>query len=222
MSDTLAAAKTFRFSATREIDGALLGLDSGPLKARVAVLVQRPDRFAAVAEGKGGRREFIADGRALTLFEARPNFYSVVPMPATLDLLIARLDEKFGFTPPLAEFALSNPYRELRKDATTVTWLGRATVGGGFLGLGGVLCDRLSLQGPHADAELWIGVRDHLPRKLVATFKTFAEKPRLRVTFHHWDLAAKATPADFTFTPPKGAMKIEMWSVEKMRSATTR
>ena len=223
MSDTLAAAQTFRFSATREIDGALLGVEDVPLKARIDALVQRPDKFAATAVSRAGERRFIADGRTLTLFESRTNFFAVVPMPATIDALVDRLDTKYGFVPPLAEFALSNPYEEFRRGADTVAWLGREKIGGSPLfGLGAVECDRIALKGPDADAELWIGVADHLPRKLVATFKNLPAKPRLTVRFHRWDLAAKATPADFAFTPPKGATKIEMWTVEKMQSAARR
>ncbi|MDD5200916.1 MAG: DUF2092 domain-containing protein [Terrimicrobiaceae bacterium] len=220
MSATLAAAHTFHFTATREIDAALLGGRDVPEKARIDALVQRPNRFAARSVSKDGVRRFIADGRTLTLFESRTNFYATTPMPATLDLLVARLDEKYGFTPPLAEFALSDPYEDFRRDADTIVLLGRTTLGAGFLGLGGVACDHLALQGKVADAELWIGVKDHLPRQLVATFKNLPGKPQLRVVFLRWDLDAKATLADFTFTLPKGATKIEMWTTAKMQAAS--
>jgi len=51
MSTTLAAAQTFRFSATREIDGALIGEGDADvpahLIARIDALVQRPNKFSA-------------------------------------------------------------------------------------------------------------------------------------------------------------------------------
>jgi hypothetical protein len=221
MSSTLAAAQTFSFSATREIDVALVeGIDLAGGKAKIDALVQRPGKLAIRSTGKTGTRQFLADGRTLTIYESKTNLYSVSPIPGTIDSLADELDEKYDFTPPLIEFAVSNPYNDLRRDSPAAVYLGRGRVTNCFLGLGGVECDRIMLKGEVADAELWVGVSDHLPHKLVATFKQLPSQPQLRVFFHRWNLAASATDADFTFTPPKGAMKIEMWSVSKMQQAT--
>jgi hypothetical protein len=217
MSSTLAAAKTFSFSATREIDAGLLGAIELPGKASIDALIQRPDKFAIRSVTKKGERQFVANGRTITLYESEPNFYTVAPMPRSLDALVDLLDEKYGFTPPLADYAVSDPYKELRGQADSLTYLGREKVGGGFLGLGGVSCDRIMLKGKRADAELWIGVRDHLPHQLVVTFHRLPEHPKLVVKFRSWNLAAHATAADFTFTPPKGAAQIEMVTVSKMQ-----
>lgn len=219
MSAKLAAAKSFRFEATREIDPALLDGRDVPEKARIAVAVQRPNKLAGQAGSNGGVRRFVFDGRTLSLVDEQKNHYATVPMRASLDGLVAQLDEKYGFTPPLAEFALSDPYADFREQAHTVTYLGRAKTSGGFLGLGGVECHRLGLKGKVADAELWIAVSDQLPRKLVATFHR-ASQPQVRIAFTAWNLAANVTEADFAFTPPKGAQKIEMWTTSRMASAS--
>lgn len=220
MSDTLAAAQTFRFSATREIDAGLLGdLEGFAGKAEIQALVQRPDKIAIRTEGRKGDKQFIADGRTLTVYDAKTNFFTLVSIPGTIDALADKLDEDYDFTPPLIDFAVSDPYAYLRRDSSTATWLGRGKVGACPFDVLGVECDRIALRGELADAELWIGVKDHLPRKLVATFKLLPKKPQLRVTFRDWNLAATATPADFTFTPPKGATQIEMWTVSKMQNA---
>jgi hypothetical protein len=220
MSSTLAAAQTFRFNATREIDAKLLGeFEISGRKAKIAALVQRPDKLAIRSTDRKGERLFIADGRRLTIYESKPNVYSVSTIPGTIDRLVDALDEQYGFVPPLADYAVSDPYHDLRRQAVTVSYLGRETVGAGFLGLGGVTCDHVALTGGEADAELWIGVKDHLPQQLVATFKNLPSHPQLRVRFLRWDLAATATPADFLFTPPKNATQIEMWTVSKMQRA---
>lgn len=218
MSERLASAQSFSFEATREIDAALLPGIALAGKVRIAAIVQRPDKLAVHSLSKGDSRQFIADGRTLTVFDAKQNYYAVVPMHKTIDALIDVLDTKYGFTPPLTEFALSNPYQEFRRQADSITFLGRAKTGTRFLGIGGIECDHLMLKGPAADAEIWIGVRDRLPHKLVATFHR-PGRPRLQVDFLAWNLAPHPTSADFTFTPPKGARKIEMWTTEKMRAA---
>jgi hypothetical protein len=173
------------------------------------------------SESKNDSRQFVANGRSLTIFDAKKNLYASVPVPPTIDGLIAKLDEQYGFTPPLAEFAVSDPYQEFRRQAHTVVFLGREKVGAGFLNIGGVECDHLSLKGKTADAELWIGVKDRLPRKLVATFHR-AGRPQVRVNFLAWDLRPQVSPSDFIFTPPKGAQKIEMWTTSKMQASRKR
>jgi hypothetical protein len=218
MSAKLTSARTFSFKATREIDTALLPGLALSGKVRISALVQRPLKFAAKAESKSDSRQFIADGRTLTMFDSKKNFYATVPMRKTIDGLVAELDEKYGFTPPLADFAMSDPSEEFRSQAQTVVFLGRGKTGGGCMGFGGVACDRIALKGKVADAELWIGVKDRLPHKMVATFHRPGH-PQVRVDFLAWNLAPKVTPADFQFTPPKGAIKIEMWTTAKMQSA---
>lgn len=219
MSANLAAAKSFSFQATREIDAGLLEGRDVPEKAHIAVGVRRPNRIAARSTSKAGARRFVFDGRSLSLLDEKPNHYAVVPMRTSIDGLVAVLDEKYGFTPPLAEFALSDPYADLRSQAHTVTYLGRAKASGGFLGLGTVECHRLGLKGRVADAELWIAVSDLLPRKLTATFHRDGQ-PQVRIQFTKWNLAAPVTGADFAFTPPKGAEKVEMWTTARMTSAS--
>jgi hypothetical protein len=219
MTDTLASAKTLSFSATREIDAALLEGRQMAEKARVDVLVQRPDKIAATAQSQHGTRRIVADGTTLSLLDAKTNHYATLAMRvASIDALVARLDDKYGFTPPLAEFALNDPYAGFRSQARTVTYLGRAKTRGGFLGLGGIECHRLSLQGPLANAELWIGVADNLPRQLIATFNRDS-KPQLKIQFSRWNLNAPVTAADFSFAAPKGAEKIELWSTAQMAAA---
>lgn len=219
MSAKLAAANSFTFEATREIDPALLEGRDVPEKARVSVAVQRPDKIAARATSKLGTRRVVFDGRTFSLLDAKPNHYATVPMRTSIDGLVAQLDKQYGFVPPLAEFALSNPYADLRRQAHTVTYLGRGKTSAGFLGLAGVECHRIGLTGRNADAELCLAVNDLLPRKLVATFKNVPSLPQVRIAFSKWNLAATATAADFIFTPPPGAQKIEMWTTAKMQAA---
>ena len=218
MSAKLAAAKQFSYHAQREIDPALLEGRDAAEKARVNVSVSRPNQFAARSASKERTMRFVADGRTLTVCNETKNHYAQVPMRTSLDGLVTRLDEVYGFTPALSEFALSNPYLNFRQEARTVTYLGMEKVGAGFLGMGGVECHRLAFKGRVADAELWVAVSDQLPRKLVATFKN--QPSQVRIAFSSWNLTAPVPAAEFTFTPPAGAQKIEMWTKARMQAAS--
>lgn len=221
MSSKLAAARTFSFKAVREIDAGLLEGRDKAEKAKISVVVQRPNKLAAVSKSNHGVRHAVADGNQLWLLDESTNHYSVIPMRTSIDGLVERLDKHYGFTPPLAEFALSDPYKDLKRQAKTITYLGRGKTTAGFLGMFGVDCHRIALNGKEASAELWIGVADQLPRKLTATFHREGN-PQVRITFSEWNLAAPVSATEFTFTPPKGSQKIEMWTTTQMQSAGKR
>lgn len=219
MSDKLSAARSFTFKANREIDPALLEGTRAAETARVQARVLRPNKLAAHARTNLGVRHFYADGSKLTVVDEKANTYATVPMRTNIDGVVAALDERYGFTPPLAEFTVSNPYRGIREQAHSVAYVGREKVAAGFLGLGGIECHHLALKGKVADAELWIAVGDSLPRKLVATFRR-AGQPQVRINFSSWNLAALVSEGDFAFTPSSGAEKIEMWTPAQMASAS--
>jgi hypothetical protein len=213
MSDTLASARQISFKARRSLDAGLA--PSGVVtEARIEATVQRPNLVTAHAAGINDSRRFVFDGRTLTLHDETKNLYASVPMRTSIDGLVDKVDEVYGFSLPLAEFFVSNPYSDLRRQAKTVSYIGIATHHDGLFAPR-IKCHRIALGGKLADAELWVGVADHLPYRLVATFKNHPDKPQLKAEFSSWDLAAKTSPSDFAFTPPKDAMKIEMRKREK-------
>ncbi len=217
MSAKLAAAKSFTFEATREIDPGLLEGISVATKADVSAAVQRPNKLAATAKSSLGTRRFIFDGSSLVLLDEKNNHYAKVPMRTSIDGLVDQIDAKYGFVPPLAEFALSDPYKDFKRQSQSFTYLGREKTKEGFLGLGGVECHRIWLSGKEADAELWIGVNDQLPRKLTATFHREG-KPQVCISFSKWNLGTPVSASEFAFNPPKGSQQIEMWTTAKMQS----
>jgi len=214
MCAQLAAAKQFSFKAHREMDAALLPGSEVAQVADVEVTVERPNKAVAEARSKKGLRRMYFDGQTFSLLDAKMNLYASIPMATSIDGVVDQMDTRFGFVPPLGEFAVSDPYKEFQRDATAVSYVGRSTLPGGFLNLESVQCEHLALTGPEADSEVWIGVNDHLLKKLVATFHRTGN-PQVRITFSSWNLNASVNPSDFTFTPPQGAQKIKMRPVAK-------
>jgi hypothetical protein len=76
--------------------------------------------------------------------------------------------------------------------------------------VGGVKSTHLAFRGSEVDWQIWIeeGGRP-LPRKFVLTSKQVKGEPQFTVLVRSWDVAPKLTEGMFTFTPPKGAKKIE-------------
>jgi len=141
--------------------------------------------------------------------------YATVPVPGTIDEVVAKINEKYGFTPPLAEFILSDPYGALSPRIKSQAYKGKETIGG-------VECHHLSLDGEVADSELWIGVADLLPRKLVATFKDREGGPQLQADFSDWNLAAPVDGKFFTFVAPQDAESVEMVTEAQMKETAAK
>ena len=212
MSEKLAGARQLTFKASRQVDPALA--DSSPLavSAEIEVAVSRPDKVKAQAASDLGVRRFYSDGQNFSLLDETMKLYATVPMSGSIDEMVGRLDEKFGFTPPLAEFVLNDPYQRIKEQVQSSAYRGKEAVNGAE-------CHHLALTGQVADAELWVSVSDHLPRRLVAVFKDREGSPHLKMDFSDWDLSAKLEDASFVFEPPKDAEEVKMVKMEDSEQA---
>jgi len=215
MSEKLAHAKSLSFRVDRKLDAPLVEGRNVAENAQIEISVSRPDKFLARSDSQGNLRQLVFDGQNLSVYDETMKLYATVPASGTIDEVVAKVDQKYGFTPPLAEFILSDPYGALSPRIKSQAYKGRETVGG-------VECHHLSLGGEVADSELWIGVADLLPRKLVATFKGREGDPQLRADFSDWNLAATLDDKFFTFVPPQGAESVEMITETQMEENATK
>jgi hypothetical protein len=86
----------------------------------------------------------------------------------------------------------------------------RTAVYVGLRRVGSVLCHHLAFAQDNVDWQIWIAAEGPpLPMKIVIDFKTRASRPQYSVVLSQWDLAAQFKPAEFQFTPPPKAQKID-------------
>ena len=219
MSDKLAAANKFSFTARRRIDHDLSGGDGLHGSTKIVVIVQRPDKMAATASLPHDTRRFYFDGKQLTLVDVQKKVYSTVPMAVSLDKLPSELAAIYGFTPPVAEFIISDLYQDLKWRAASIEDRGVGVIHEGFLGLKRVRCHRVGLTGAHADSELWIGVEDLLPRRWVSTLKRDTGNVEIRIELSKWKLEAKTRGDEFVYSPGKDVIRIQMVSEAEMAAS---
>jgi len=212
MSVRLKSAKQFRFTATNTIARETAAATQQQQKNETEVFVSRPDKLDARIRHQGTLvREMIYDGTTFTVVDGINNFYSKAPLRGTLDTAVAQLTKIYGFQPPLAEFVVSDPYLDLRRRVQAFAYLGKGKV----REAGGVVqCHRISLTGQLADAELWLGITDNLPRRLKITRSNSGGKDLLvDVDFLTWDLNPQVSSSQFRHQPPAGAVEIPMVTV---------
>jgi hypothetical protein len=215
MAEKLAQAKTLSFKVDRKLDPALVEGRNVAESAQIEISVSRPDKFLAKADSKDNVRHIFFDGQNLTIYDETMKLHATVRVAGTIDEVVAKVDEKYGFTPPLAEFILSDPYKALNPQIKTKTYKGQENIAG-------VECHHLTLSGDVADSELWIGIGDLLPHKLVATFKNREGSPKLQADFSNWNLKAPLDDKIFAFAPPRDSEKIEMITEAQMQETAAK
>jgi hypothetical protein len=215
MSEKLAQAKSLSFKVDRKLDAALVEGRNIADSARIEISVSRPGKFHAKSDSIDNVRQIFFDGQNLTIYDQTMNLYATAPVVGTIDEAVAKVDEKYGFTPPLAEFILSDPYKMLSGQIKNKAYKGKEN-------LAGVECHHLTMSGDEVDSDLWIGTADLLPRKLVATFKNREGNPKLQADFSGWNLTPTLDDKIFAFVPPKDSEKIEMITEAQMQETAAK
>jgi len=215
MSVMLAQAKTLSFKVDRKLDAALVEGRNIADSARIEISVSRPGKFHAKSDSIDNVRQIFFDSKNLSIYDQTMKLYATVPITGTIDEVVAKVDEQYGFTPPLAEFILSDPYKALSGQIKSKAYKGKENVAG-------IECHHLTMSGDEVDSDLWIGTADLLPRKLVATFRNREGNPQLQADFSSWNLTPTFNSKLFAFVAPKDAEKIEMVTEAQMKEAAAK
>jgi hypothetical protein len=175
------------------------------LAGTITYVVRTPNRLRAEILTDRKQRLIFYDGKTLTMFAPRMQYFATVPAPttilATLDTARFRYDIEF----PLADLFLWGTPRDGIAGLTSAQYIGPAYVNG-------VDTDHYALRQPGTEWQIWIERgKNPLPRKLVITTTTERSEPQYAATLK-WDLTSRPGEAVFTFVPPKGAVKIAITS----------
>ena len=87
----------------------------------------------------------------------------------------------------------------------------------GLRPVGGVECDHLAFRNPRVDWQIWVQKGEQpLPLKYVITTKWVTGAPQYSLRLSDWNVAPQIDPAQFTFTAPEGARKLEEISADEI------
>jgi len=209
MTDKISAASQITLRAKQETDAALLELRDKPESASLTATLKRPDRFMATTTSEDRERRIFYDGETFSMLYVLENFYAQQEMPGDFDSMAGRLEEKFGFAPPVAELLLSDPYAYLTEGLQSLSYVGEETVDG-------TPCHHLSAVEESITWNVWITVDELLLLELVATATSIEGQPKIRVQVTEVDLSAQLDDAMFAFEPPPGARKIRMVPIDEI------
>lgn len=165
------------------------------------ILVQQPNKLRAEVTDDRRQRQYFYDGKTVTLFAERLNYYATLPAPDTIAKLDNTLSEKYDTNIPLVDLFHWGAPGWNANDITLATDLGPAVVAG-------TTCQLYGFRQPGIDWQLCIQKGDYpLPLKLAITSTSDEARPQ-HTAVYHWNLAPSYNAAAFTFTPPAGAGKV--------------
>ncbi len=198
-----------QFSFTAELGFDVVQDDGQKIEfgARRRLIIQRPDRIRVESQERNGQKlQMTYNGREISFFSARENKYAIKPKTGTLDDFLNLLVEELEVEIPLAQVGYKDFPEIIMEKIDTGFIVGESTVAG-------ILCDHLTFRNDQTDFQIWIRKSgDPLPVRWVITYKHNEGQPQFWTQFIEWNLNPKIEDSTFSFTPPKGAERIQFAS----------
>jgi hypothetical protein len=180
---------------------------------RVRMRIQRPDRMAAEVVSDRKNEQMFYDGTTFTVYQPKVGYYASFAAPPDLRGLVSVLEQRYGIDLPLADLFRWGTDTSQASAIQRATYLGKSTVKG-------ATCAHYAYRQADVDWEIWIEEGPQpLPRKLVVTTTSEPSQPQ-HTSIMTWNLAPKADPLAFTFTPPPNAQRIAFATAATQPPAT--
>jgi hypothetical protein len=189
--DALSAAQTMTFTAMDTFQRAAA---SGQLLYHMVlnhVTMQRPDKLRVLKLGDGTPNEFYYDGKTFAVYVPSTNIISIANAPTTVDQMLDSAWDVASIYFPFANVLVSRPCSAMDGKVKTASYVGQSTV------VGGTRTDVVAVTGSKVQAELWIGVADHLPRMLREIYSSVPGHPQYQTDYSDWHLDAQVNASDF-------------------------
>jgi len=205
--------KQFSFTAETGYDSVQDDGQKIEFGSRRRLIIQRPDRIRMESHDRNGHQlQVIYNGKEISFFTPRDNKYAVKSITGTLDDFLNHLVNDLKVQIPLAQVGYKNFAEIAMKDFDTGFKVGESVVAK-------ILCDHLVFRNDQIDFQIWIRKSgDPLPVRWVITYKNDESQPQFWVQFIEWNLNPRIKDSTFTFTPPKGAERIEFAPLESASS----
>lgn len=202
MSDYLASAPEFAFTADVTFDHVLPTGQTLQFSASEEVGVQRPNHVFVDWSGDLGARRLWYDGATFTLYDPATPYYATASAPDTIDSALDRIASEFAFTPPLADFLYADSYAALTAGVRHGVYVGVSRVGDQD-------CHQLAFVNDKIDWQIWINAGPWpTPCKILINYPTRPGNPQFGATFTAWDFAPRIAPTGFEPDLPPGATEV--------------
>jgi hypothetical protein len=203
VAEKLGSAQMIHLTAKHKLDprlGVGAKLENGPID----ITVQRPNKIYVIQAAGDQTRELAYDGKTLCLMHPQLKHHAMESLKAgSIEQFADRVDERFGFRPPVAELLAKDVASQLFVHVTSAKVLGTERVGW-------TRCERLHFEQSGMTGDLWVGVKDKLPRRYLLTYTDIKGSPTWDVRLSKWELNAPVDARLFAKRPAADSSKIQM------------
>lgn len=207
MGTYLRQLKDFRVDVDATKDDPLDDGENLQFGGTVRYIVHTPNAMRVELRTDRKQRDYVYDGRRLTVYAPRTGYYATVPAPNTIRELLDTATVRYDLEFPVADLFLWGTDRADLDSIKASAYVGPANIRGRD-------CDQFTYRQSDVDWQLWIqrGATP-LPCKLVITTKNLPTRPEYTAVLT-WDLTPKYDAKNFAFAPPSGAhpIKLRDWS----------
>lgn len=208
-SDKLAAAHSMTFTAVATYESPAKTLQPLAYTTLSEVTLQRPDKLRVITPADGPPTEFYYDGKRISAYSPDTNLVAVADAPPTIDEMLKVAYDKAAIYFPFDDVIATDPYKDLGSTLKLAFVIGQSQV------VGGVVTDMVAIADDKAQAEIWIGAEDKLPRMIRVTY--FDEPGNFRhvVAFSNWHLNPVISPDAFSSDKLAKAIRIKFASPDE-------
>ncbi|MFL6796585.1 MAG: DUF2092 domain-containing protein [Xanthobacteraceae bacterium] len=210
MSDYLAAQTAISMDYDSSLEVVTKENQKLSLASSGTVILNRPGKLRATRMGGFANVELVFDGKMLTLLRRDENIYAQVDAPATIDLLVDELRDKYRRPVPAADLLMADPYDQLMPLVVNTKDLGSGVIGG-------VECDHLAFRTEEVDWQIWIaqGSRPY-PCRYIITSTKVAGSPQYTIDVRAFKAGDEVAAQNFALQVPAGARKVTPSEVPEM------
>ncbi len=191
-SERLASAKSLSFTAVTTYESPARNGQPLYYTTLSAVEMQRPNKLRVITPGDGPASDFYYNGKTMMAYAPAANLVAVTDAPPTLDEAMKAAYDKAAIYFPFAEILATDPYKNMTEGLTSAFFVGQSHV------VGDTITDMIAIANDNVQAEIWIGIKDGLPRMIRAIFPKDPVKSRYEIQFSNWRYNPSTKDSDFT------------------------
>ena len=208
-SDKLAAAHSMAFTAVATYESPAKTLQPLAYSTLSEVTLQRPNKLRVITPADGPPTEFYYDGKVMAAYSPNTNLVAVGEAPPTIDEMLKVAFDKAAIYFPFDDVIATDPYKDLGPDLKLAFVIGQSHV------IGGVVTDMVAIANDKAQAQIWIGAEDKLPRMVRVTYFNEPGNFRHEVRFSDWHLNVVTSPDTFSSNKFAKAIRVKFASPDE-------
>ena len=202
MSSKLASARTLSFTSVATYESPARTGQPLAYLVKSEITLQRPDKLRIITPGDGPATQFFYDGKTVMAYTPSADMVAIAEAPPTIDEMLHAAYHYAAIYFPFTDVIVADPWADLSKRLRLAFVMGQSVV------LDDIKTDIVVIADDNAQAQIWVGAEDHLPRMIRATFFNEPGNFRHTAVFSDWKINPKLPAGTFTSKKAANAKRI--------------